>query len=326
MIVNLMHLKPHLILCTTTTVTPDDLKTEFNCLLYYAFVRIDDPAELVRAQEILCRELGLRGRILVAHEGLNGTVSGTREACEHYMRVVHNDLRFANMTFKVDVVDGHVFRKLFVREKKEIVTFRSPVPVSPSQQTGKHLSPKEFCKKLTDPNVVVVDGRADYEYDIGHFEGALRPDIASFREFPEWIAKNLADAKDKTILTYCTGGIRCEKLTSYLMAEGFTDVNQLDGGIVSYGKDSEVQGALWKGLCYVFDERIAVEINSDPQRSVVGRCHHCGTETETYINCANMMCNKQHLSCDACTQQFNQSCSIECMDAPSRLKTLHSGR
>lgn len=288
----------------------------YTCLLYYAFVTIDDPAEVVRAQEILCKDLRLRGRILVAHEGLNGTVSGTREACDEYMRVVHNDPRFASMQFKIDVVEDHVFRKLFVRLKKEIVTFRSKTPINPSQETGKHLSSKEFYEALTDPNVVIVDGRADYEYDIGHFEGAIRPDIASFREFPEWIKKNLADAKDKTILTYCTGGVRCEKLTAYLLAEGFRDVSQLDGGIVTYGKDADVKGALWKGLCYVFDERIAVEINADPNRAIVGRCKHCGEPTEVYVNCANVDCNEQHLSCPSCQDKFEGTCSPACMTTP----------
>lgn len=292
--------------------------TVYTCLLYYAFVSIDDPAALVRAQEILCRELRLRGRILVANEGLNGTVSGTQEACDEYMRVVHTDPRFASMEFKIDIVEDHVFRKLFVRQKKEIVTFRSKTPINPSQQTGKHLSPKEFYERLTDPNVVVVDGRADYEYDIGHFEGALRPDIATFRDFPDWIEKNLADAKGKTILTYCTGGVRCEKLTAYLLAEGYNDVYQLDGGIVTYGKDPEVQGALWKGRCYVFDERVAVDINADPNRKIVGRCLHCGEPTEEYVNCANHDCHEQHLSCPYCQVEFDQSCSVPCMTAPRR--------
>lgn len=292
--------------------------TVYNCLLYYAFVTIDDPSALVRAQEILCRDLGLRGRILVAPEGLNGTVSGTQEACEEYMRVVHTDPRFTSMQFKVDVVDDHVFRKLFVRLKQEIVTFRSETPLDPSQKTGKHLSPKEFYERLSDPNVVVVDGRADYEYDIGHFDRAMRPDIATFRDFPEWIAKNLADAKDKTILTYCTGGVRCEKLTAYLLAEGYQDVYQLDGGIVTYGKDPEVQGALWKGRCYVFDERVAVDINPDPNRVVVGRCVHCNEPTEEYVNCANHDCHEQHLSCPYCQVEFDQSCSVACMTAPRR--------
>lgn len=293
----------------------------YTCLLYYAFVPIEDPAALVREQEILCRDLRLRGRILVAPEGLNGTVSGTREACEEYMRVVHTDPRFASMQFKIDEVPDHVFKKMFVRVKKEIVTFRSQTPIAPHEKTGKHLSPQEFYERLTDPNVVIVDGRADYEYDIGHFEGAIRPDIDSFREFPDWIERNLADAKDKPILTYCTGGIRCEKLTSYLLEKGYTDVYQLDGGIVTYGKDPAVKGAKWKGLCYVFDERIAVEINADPNREVVGICKHCGTPSETYINCANMDCNEQHLVCKTCAERFDYSCSEECMTASHRQPT-----
>lgn len=301
---------------------PEEAPSQYLCLLYYAFVHIDDTAALVRAQERLCKELRLHGRILVAPEGLNGTVSGTREACNEYMRVIHTDPRFAEMPFKVDEVPGHVFRKMFVREKAEIVTFRSETPHDPSQKTGKHLSPREFYEKLTDPNVIVVDGRADYEYDIGHFPRALRPDIASFREFPEWIEKNLADARDKEIITYCTGGVRCEKLTAYMMEKGFSNVAQLDGGIVSYGKDPEVQGALWEGLCYVFDERIAVEINADPNRPIVGVCKHCGEPSETYLNCANVECNEQHLACATCQEKFNYSCCVPCMTAPRRSRLM----
>ncbi|KAA2302120.1 hypothetical protein FY526_21480, partial [Clostridioides difficile] len=117
---------------------------------------------------------------------------------------------------------------------------------------------KEFHEHLQRDDVIVIDGRNDYEYEIGHFRGAIRPDVESFREFPEWIRENLGDMKDKTIITYCTGGIRCEKLTGFMINEGFQDVAQLDGGIVTYGKDPEVQGHLFDGKCYVFDERISV--------------------------------------------------------------------
>lgn len=290
----------------------------YHVLLYYQFVRIDDPEAFADNHRALCESLGLRGRILVAPEGLNGTVSGTVAACDAYRSAVSSDPRFAEMVFKVDEVEGHAFHKMFVRVKKELVTFRADLPSNPNEITGKRLTPKQWQEFLQRDDVIVLDGRTDYEYDIGHFRGAIRPDVESFREFPEWIRTYLKDAKDKPILTYCTGGIRCEKLTSFMIRDGFQEVYQLDGGIVTYGKDPQTQGALWDGLCYVFDERVTVEINHTDDRRIVGRCHHCGEPTERYVNCRNYRCHLQHLACADCEKQFNSACSIACMDAPER--------
>lgn len=287
----------------------------YQVLLYYKFVRIDDPEDFARTHEALCRDLGLRGRILVAPEGLNGTVSGSPKACSAYMQAMHSDARFADMTFKIDDVEDHVFRKLFVRARPELVTFRTDAP-DPNVRTGRHLSPREFHEMMQRPDVVILDGRTGYEYDLGHFRGAIRPEVDSFREFPTWIREHMTDARKRPILTYCTGGIRCEKLTAFMLDEGFDEVYQLDGGIVSYGKDEDVRGALWDGRCYVFDERISVDINHTDDRRIVGRCHHCGTPTEQYVNCANLDCHKQHLSCPVCEERFVRSCSEECMNAP----------
>lgn len=287
----------------------------YQVLLYYKFVRIDDPEDFARTHEALCRDLGLRGRILVAPEGLNGTVSGSPKACSAYMQAMHSDARFADMTFKIDDVEDHVFRKLFVRARPELVTFRTDAP-DPNVRTGRHLSPREFHEMMQRPDAVILDGRTGYEYDLGHFRGAIRPEVDSFREFPTWIREHMTDARKRPILTYCTGGIRCEKLTAFMMDEGFDEVYQLDGGIVSYGKDEDVRGALWDGRCYVFDERISVDINHTDDRRIVGRCHHCGTPTEQYVNCANLDCHKQHLSCPVCEERFVRSCSEECMNAP----------
>jgi len=287
----------------------------YQVLLYYKFVRIDDPEDFARTHEALCRDLGLRGRILVAPEGLNGTVSGSPKACSGYMQAMHSDARFADMTFKIDDVEDHVFRKLFVRARPELVTFRTDAP-DPNVRTGRHLSPREFHEMMQRPDAVILDGRTGYEYDLGHFRGAIRPEVDSFREFPTWIREHMTDARKRPILTYCTGGIRCEKLTAFMLDEGFDEVYQLDGGIVSYGKDEDVRGALWDGRCYVFDERISVDINHTDDRRIVGRCHHCGTPTEQYVNCANLDCHKQHLSCPVCEERFVRSCSEECMNAP----------
>jgi len=290
----------------------------YHVLLYYQFVAIEDPEQFAEQHRALCSELNLRGRILVAPEGLNGTVSGTVEACNAYRHAVGQDPRFADMIFKVDEALEHAFRKMFVRVKKELVTFRADLPSNPLDVTGKRLNPSQWKQMLESEDVIVIDGRTDYEFDIGHFRGAVRPDCESFREFPDWIRETFGSQKDKTFLTYCTGGIRCEKLTSFMIHDGFKHVYQLDGGIVSYGKDEQTKGALWDGLCYVFDERVTVPINHTDDRKVVGVCHHCGTQTERYVNCRNYRCRLQHLACEPCETLFNSGCSMQCMVAPER--------
>ena len=276
----------------------------YQVLLYYRFTSIDDPAAFADEHRALCEDLGLRGRILISGNGINGTVSGSTESCRAYMDTLQADLRFTGMPFKIDEVDGHVFQKLFVRVKSELVTFRTDYDLDPSRKSGTHLSPAEYHAMLQRDDVIILDGRTDYEFDLGHFRNAIRPDVASFREFPAWIAEHMDDMKDRPILTYCTGGIRCELLTAWMLEEGFTDVYQLDGGIVTYGKDPEVKGALWDGKCYVFDERIAVDINHTDDRRITGACLHCGRPTERYVNCANLDCHKQHLSCEVCEERM----------------------
>jgi UPF0176 protein len=290
----------------------------YQALLYYKFVQIEDREALASWQRDLCHEHGLRGRILVAHEGINGTVSGSVEACNAYMDIVRSDVRFADMVFKIDDVDDHVFRDCSVKVKQELVTFRADLPSDPAVRTGVHLSPEDWLALLERDDIIVIDGRTGYEYDIGHFRGAIRPPVDSFREFPEWIRSTFGDDKQRPILTYCTGGIRCEKLTSFMLAEGFSDVYQLDGGIVTYGKNEATKGAMWDGLCYVFDERLTVPINHTSDRHIVGACRHCGAPTEHYVNCANLDCHRQHLACQSCERAMQRSCSEECMTAPRR--------
>jgi UPF0176 protein len=287
----------------------------FNILLYYKFVRIPDAEQFARDHLDYCKSLGVKGRIIVADEGINGTLSGTVEQTKRYMEEMRRNPLFADMVFKIDEADGHAFKKMFVRYKKELVTFRYEKPLDPNVKSGKRLSPKEFYEYLQRDDVIVLDGRNGYEYDIGHFRNAIRPDVDSFREFPEWIRKNMADYKDKPILTYCTGGIRCEKLTGFMLDEGFREVYQLDGGIVTYGKDEEVKGRLFDGKCYVFDERISVPINRTGENVVVGRCHHCGKPEDRYVNCANDRCHLQHICCEECEKEHNRYCSAECREA-----------
>jgi UPF0176 protein len=291
----------------------------YRILLYYKFIAIEDHEALAREHLAYCRKLGVKGRILVAPEGINGTLSGTVEQTDEYLRMMHQIPLFKDLVVKIDESDSHAFKKIFVRPKKELVTFRLEEDVNPNELTGRHLKPKEFYEKLQQDDVIVLDGRNYYEYDIGHFRGAIRPEVESTRDFPEWIRENLSEFKDRPILTYCTGGIRCEKLSGFLMKEGFKDVSQLDGGIVTYGKDEEVQGRLFDGKCYVFDERISVPVNRTDEDIIVGRCYHCGKPEDRYINCANDDCHKKHVCCTECEEEHNSFCSTECED-----KTLSS--
>ncbi len=290
----------------------------YRVLLYYKFVPIHGYALFAQHHFHLCWLLGLRGRILISPEGINGTISGTTEQTECYITTLTMDPRFCDMIFKTDEIDGHVFDKLFVRVKEELVTFRVGDDGSPLKQTGRHLSPLEWYETIQRDDVVILDGRTDYEFDLGHFRNAIRPPVKSFRDFPKWIRDNLGDQKDKIILTYCTGGVRCEKLTAYMMSEGFSNVAQLEGGIVTYGKDDLVRGKLWDGLCYVFDQRISVPINHTENGLSVSVCTHCGESCIRYVNCANLECHKQHFSCEACQQKSGRSCSPKCENAPRR--------
>ncbi len=287
----------------------------FRVLLYYLYVPIENPEEFASDHLKLCKELELKGRILVAEEGINGTVSGTFEQIERYMETMKADTRFAEIVFKIDEAEHHAFKKMHVRPRKELVTLRLEDDINPKEVTGQYLSPKEFYEAMQDENTVVIDARNDYEYDLGHFRGAVRPDIKAFRELPQWIKENKEEFADKKILTYCTGGIRCEKFSGWLVKEGFQDVGQLHGGIVTYGKDSEVQGELWDGQCYVFDERISVPINQK-EHVIVGKDYFSGEPSERYVNCANPECNKQIICSEENEHKYLRGCTHECRVHP----------
>ena len=287
--------------------------SEFQVLLYYKYVPIGDPEGFHLEHRELCERLALRGRILIGEEGINGTVSGPLASTEAYMAEMKGDSRFSDMVFKVDPHDGHAFPKLSIKVRSEIVSLHlEGEDFHPTEVTGKRLSPKEWYKAIQDEDVIILDGRNDYESDLGHFKGAVCPPLHNFREFPDWIRENLADAKGKKVLTYCTGGIRCEKLSGFLVREGFTDVSQLEGGIVSYGKDPETKGRDFEGKCFVFDERIAVEVNHTPTARMVATCRDCGEPCERYVNCRNKDCNAKIFLCVGCESSRGRYCAPEC--------------
>jgi UPF0176 protein len=288
----------------------------YRVLLYYKYIRIDNPEFFAEEHLGYCRDLGLKGRILISPEGINGTCSGSFSQTEKYMSHMRLDPRFKDLWFKIDNVDGHVFKRMHVRYKEELVTFRLKEEIDPNKLSGEHLEPENWLNKMQEDNVIILDGRTDYEYDLGHFKNAVRPPLKSFREFPEWVENEFIRFKDKKILTYCTGGVRCEKLSGYLMSRGFKNVYQLNGGIVNYSHDPVVKGKLFEGKCYMFDERISIPVNFADEYTVTGKCLHCETPTDRYVNCANLDCHKQHFECEACEEKWARSCCEECMNAP----------
>lgn len=287
-------------------------------LLYYYYVHIEDPKDFATLHLKFCNSLELKGRILVAEEGINGTVSGTIAQTDAYMEAMKADPLFSGIVFKIDGYDGHTFKKMHCRSRPELVNLSLEDDVNPHEITGNYLSPKEFHEALLDDDTVVLDARNDYEYDLGHFRGAIRPDIETFRELPNWVRKNKDIVDGKRILTYCTGGIRCEKFSGWLKREGFEDVHQLDGGIVSYGKDEDVKGALWDGKCYVFDERLSVPINHT-EHVIIGRDHFDNTPCERYVNCANPVCNEQIIASEENEHKYMRGCTHACRVSPRNM-------
>lgn len=288
---------------------------KYRVLLYYKYVFINDYENYAKLHLKFCKSLGIKGRILIAKEGINGTLSGTADQTDAYISAMRMDERFKDMDFKIDKVNEHAFKKLYVRPKKEIVTLDLDYEIDPNKVTGKYLKPPEFLEEMQNENTVIIDARNDYEYDLGHFKNAIRPDVRTFKQFPEWVKKNAHLYKDKNVLTYCTGGIRCEKFSALLINEGFKNVSQLKGGIIGYSKNEETRGSMFEGKCYVFDERISVEVNFAEGYTLIGKCYHCGKPHDRYVNCAHLSCHFQFICCEECEVKYKRSCSKECEEA-----------
>jgi UPF0176 protein len=288
----------------------------YEVLLYYKFVELSDPQAVRDEHEQMCRNLGLKGRILIATEGINGTVSGERAATEAYRTWMSGHPFFHGIEFKVDEADAHAFLKLHVRVKRELVNLGLPDAPRNWEKTAPYIEPEEVRELLRNPSddVVFLDTRSEYEFEVGKFRNAVGLNIRTFRELPQRL-EELAHLKNKKIISYCTGGIRCEKITGYLMEQGFENIYQIHGGIIRYGKETGGEG--FEGQCYVFDQRLTVPVNTvDPV--VVGKCSRCGAPTEHLINCANADCNAHLLMCDDCLQQLEGCCSEPCTASPNR--------
>ena len=286
---------------------------QHHVLLYYCYSTIENPDEFRDRHHSLCLHLGLKGRIIIASEGLNGTVSGSQQACEKYMEAVCSDPRFSHTEFKVDVSDSPAFEKLHVRVKPEIV-HSSLHHINPTVKTGEYVEPEEFRQILReeDDETVILDVRSNYEHNIGKFKNAVTLDIDNFRDFPDKISE-LEKYKSKKVVTYCTGGIKCEKASAYLLEQGFENVYQLHGGIIKYGL--EAQGEDFEGKCYVFDNRIVKEVNA-VNPTIVSKCYITGEPSDRMVNCANPHCNKHIPMSEKGAEVYLGCCSEDCMKNP----------
>ena len=223
----------------------------------YQFVKLPDYAEIKQPLLSLCQAEGIKGTILLASEGINGTIAGCRQGIDAVINFLHSDSRFTDLEYKESIAESPPFQRMKVKLKSEIVTLGVP-EVKPSEQVGTYVKPQDWNDIISNPEVTVIDTRNDYEVNIGTFKYAANPHTESFREFPEYVSKNLNPNKHKKVAMFCTGGIRCEKATSYLLSQGFQEVYHLKGGILKYLEEVPKEQSLWEGECFVFDERIAV--------------------------------------------------------------------
>lgn len=284
---------------------------KYQVLLFYKYVTIKDPEALASWVRTRATELGFTGRVIVAEEGINGTLEGTFEHTETFAKEFLADPRFSDVQIKRSEGTGAAFPKLSVKVRDEIVGTRfDKTRVDPRVQTAPHLPPEELKRWYeNNEDFVIVDMRNDYEYKSGHFRNSINPGLENSRDLATNVAK-LEPYKQKKVLTVCTGGIRCEKMSAFLLAEGFNDVYQLDNGI--HGYMEKYPGEDFLGTLYTFDNRLVMDFGGN--REIVGECHHCSAKTEQYVNCGNNACHLHFLVCDACKGENVTYCSTACKE------------
>lgn len=286
----------------------------YQVLLYYTYSHVADPFYEVERQRAICQCLGLKGRILISHEGINGTLEGLVEDTETYIRACGLDPIYQDVVWKRSEGTGDAFPKLMVKARKEIVSANlGKGDVDPRETTGKRLTAEELHRWLrSGREFTIVDMRNDFEHAVGHFEGSVLPAMSNFRDLPE-VLPDLEHLREKTVVTVCTGGVRCEKASGFLMKNGFADVYQLQDGIVSYMERYPNQD--FRGALYVFDGRVTMPFNQRlPGYEMVGRCELCGAPSEHYENCGNDACRRHIICCEDClpTDGAEPFCEREC--------------
>lgn len=291
-------------------------------ILYYKFVPVADPEMTMRWQRELCERLQLKGRIIVSKHGINGTLGGDIESLRQYKREMNKSVVFKSIVYKWSDGRGEEFPKLSVKVRDELVAFKTTDEIEVNEKGvvggGKHLKPEALHKLIEEKGdeVVFFDGRNAYEAAVGRFKNAMVPKTQTTRDFIAELNNPKYDAiKDKPVVTYCTGGVRCEILSALMKKRGFKEVYQMDGGIVKYGEKYGDDG-LWEGSLYIFDDRMNHRF-SDKSKDI-GICTHCGSRTSNYENCSDKSCNKLVLVCNNCLSRLQQPYCHTHSRAPNR--------
>lgn len=288
---------------------------------FYKFVALPDFAEKQQPLLSYCQKQGIKGTILLAAEGINGTIAGVKqESIDAVLTFICSDPRLADLEYKLSYADSPPFERIKVRLKREIVTLGLP-EVDPNEQVGTYVSPQEWNALISDPDVTIIDTRNEYEVDIGTFKGAQNPQTQSFNQFPDYIERNLDPAKHKKVALFCTGGIRCEKASSFMLSQGFAEVYHLKGGILKYLEEIPAEQSLWQGECFVFDERVAVQHGLEP--GTYELCRSCGypisqedkasSKYEAGISCPNCydrLTEEKRMRQQAKIQQFKHNKNV----------------
>lgn len=279
---------------------------------FYRYVILENASELRDKLYKDLSSMNALGRIYLAYEGINAQMSVPEANYQNFIAYLNSYEEFKSMPIKAGVEDdGKSFYKLAIKVRKKIVADGLEDGTFDVTNVGKHLDAEQFNEALDLPGTVVVDMRNHYETEIGHFENAICPDVDTFREELPLVAEMLKDKKDHKILMYCTGGIRCEKASAYLKHHGFSDVNQLHGGIIEYARQVKEQNlpVKFKGKNFVFDERLGERISEE----VISKCHQCGAVCDAHTNCANDDCHLLFIQCDACKESMQGCCSEACI-------------
>ena len=238
----------------------------------YKFATLEDYQDLREPLLDVCQAAGTRGTLLLAEEGINGTIAGTREGIDAVLAFLKSDTRLADLEHKESFDDHNPFYRMKVKLKKEIVTMGVP-GIDPNRVVGTYVEPKNWNALIEDPEVLLIDTRNDYEYGIGTFRGAVDPHTTTFREFPAWVREHLDPARHKKVAMFCTGGIRCEKASAFMLQEGFEEVYHLQGGVLKYLEEVPEQDSAWEGESFVFDNRVAVDHKQE--KGQYDQCYGC---------------------------------------------------
>ncbi len=288
-------------------------------ILFYKYIDIANPQEILQWQVSLCKALNLKGRVIIAHEGINGTVGGSSQAIDLYKQKMSLHELFAGIEFKEGIGGSDFFPRMRVVVRNEIVNLGIHPDQVSAKDAGAHLTPEQTHQLIASKpdNLLLFDARNDYESRIGTFVNAITPNIQYFRELPQFIDSNEELFKDKQVVMFCTGGIRCERASAYLKLKNIAkEVYQMQGGIDRYV--AQYPNGYFRGKNYVFDGRISVPVTNE----ILTHCDICNSPYDEYTNCLNAECNKQYVACPTCMSRLNNCCSQRCLELVTEHKVV----